>query len=78
MRSFDIKENLRSSLWFIPTVCVLGAVILAFVLIEIDRSGFDGYFLFAGEPEGARNLRPRGLGPDASLGCSEGWPLGLT
>lgn len=54
MTSFDLRESIRGSLWFIPTLCVTGAVILAFVLMRIDASGFDAEFLFGGGPEGAR------------------------
>ena len=56
MRLFDIREHLRTSLWFIPSVCVIGAVLLALVLIRIDRSGYEADFLFNGGADGARNF----------------------
>ena len=56
MKTFDLRESLRSSLWFIPSVCVIGAVLLALVLVRVDRSGFDADFLFSGGADGARNF----------------------
>lgn len=54
MTSFDLRESIRGSLWFIPTLCVAGSVLLAFALIRIDASGFDADFLFGGGADGAR------------------------
>ena len=31
----NVLENLRASLWFVPTLCVLGAVVLSTVLVGI-------------------------------------------
>lgn len=56
MTSFDLREHLRGSLWFIPTLCVMGAVVLALTLVRVDRSGFDADFLFGGGAEGARSF----------------------
>ena len=56
MKFFNLREQLRSSLWFIPTLCVIGAVVLAFVLIEVDRSGFDSPYIFVGGADGARGF----------------------
>ena len=40
MLSFrSMWDRLRSSLWFVPSLLVTGAVALALVLIEIDASG---------------------------------------
>src|SRR5215212_4017435 len=38
MRVFRLVRHIRSSLWFVPVVCVLGGVILSFATIAIDRS----------------------------------------
>lgn len=56
MKLFGLRESLRSSLWFIPSLCVAGAVVLALVLVRIDRAGYDADFLFGGGAEGARNF----------------------
>ena len=37
MRSFRLVSHIRSSLWFVPVVCVLGGVLLSFLTIAIDR-----------------------------------------
>lgn len=55
-------ESLRSSLWFIPTFIVAGAVVLAAVLIEVDFSDDDGGLadrwprVFGTGAEGSRGL----------------------
>ena len=56
MKLFDLREHLRASLWFIPTMCVIGAVVLALVLIQVDRSGFQSPYIFVGGAEGARGF----------------------
>ena len=38
MRVFRLVRHIRSSLWFVPVVCVLGGVLLSFATIAIDRS----------------------------------------
>lgn len=55
-------ENLRSSLWFIPTLIVVGAVVLAVALIEVDSPGSRGQLaerwprLFGAGAEASRGL----------------------
>lgn len=52
-------EILRSRLWFVPALFVLGAAIAAVVTVTIDRTlGPDatGPFVFGGGPESARSL----------------------
>ena len=39
---FRVRANLRTSVWFVPVLCVLGGVILSFGTIAIDRiTNFD-------------------------------------
>ncbi|WGV23449.1 DUF2254 domain-containing protein [Halotia branconii] len=49
-------DALHSSYWFLPGIIALGAVILAFVMITLDRTiGFDGLsWIYTGGPDGAR------------------------
>jgi uncharacterized membrane protein len=37
VKAFRLVRHIRSSLWFVPVVCVLGGVVLSFVTIAIDR-----------------------------------------
>ncbi len=37
MKAFRLLSHIRSSLWFIPVMCVLGGVLLSFATIAIDR-----------------------------------------
>lgn len=53
---FHLRENLRGSLWFIPTLFIVGAIVLALVLVHIDRSGFQPVLLFGGGAEGAQTF----------------------
>ncbi len=57
LRIARTRENLHSSLWFIPSICVVSAFALAEVAHRIDR-GLDqegtGWFLFGGSLESAR------------------------
>ncbi len=55
MRLFYLREHLRSSLWFIPTLCVAAVVLLALVLTRIDKE-FSTPVLFDAGPEGARTV----------------------
>ena len=55
MRFFRWQETLRGSLWFIPTLCVVGAILLALFLTELDRSSSFG-FAFGGGADSARNF----------------------
>lgn len=59
MRTFWIRENLRTSLWFIPTVCVLLSILLAVVLGRLDArvdSGWLESFTFRGDADNARTF----------------------
>ncbi len=54
-------EKLRMSFWFVPTLMVAGAAVLAFVTLAIDEqltdAARDGLpWLYGGSPEGARSL----------------------
>ncbi len=55
-------EDLRSSLWFVPTLIVVGAVVLAVAMIEVDLSGNRGQLaerwprLFGAGADGSRGL----------------------
>ena len=52
-------EILRSRLWLVPALFVLGAAVAAVVTVTIDRTlGPDatGPFVFGGGPESARSL----------------------
>ncbi len=56
-----IWQDVRTSFWFIPGLMVLGAIILAQVLIGIDNSlEYESFqitgILFTGGPEGARSV----------------------
>ncbi|MEF2072828.1 DUF2254 domain-containing protein [Consotaella aegiceratis] len=61
MRAYLLQtyERVRASYWFLPSLMALGAIVLAFLLIELDlRLPADIYgdspFLFATQPDGAR------------------------
>jgi uncharacterized membrane protein len=52
-------DSLHSSYWFIPMLMAIGAVILAFSMISLDRTGKAGPieqlgWVYAGGPDGAR------------------------
>ncbi|MBH8552972.1 DUF2254 domain-containing protein [Nostocaceae cyanobacterium CENA357] len=49
-------DALHSSYWFLPGIIALGAIILAFAMITLDRQiGFDGLsWIYTGGPDGAR------------------------
>jgi uncharacterized membrane protein len=55
-----LRDELLSSYWFLPTVIAAGSIVLAFVLLSIDRSGSAGitevWWLYVGGPNGARSL----------------------
>jgi uncharacterized membrane protein len=38
MTGFRVRENLKSSLWFVPVLCVLAGVALSFGTIALDRA----------------------------------------
>jgi uncharacterized membrane protein len=52
-------DSLHSSYWFIPMLMAIGAVVLAFTMISLDRAGKAGPieqlgWVYAGGPDGAR------------------------
>jgi uncharacterized membrane protein len=52
-------DSLHSSYWFIPMLMAIGAVVLAFTLVSLDRAGKAGPieqlgWVYAGGPDGAR------------------------
>ncbi|MGV3530300.1 MAG: DUF2254 domain-containing protein [Flavisolibacter sp.] len=53
--------NIRNSLWFLPAIMGLAAVVLALVLIEVDNNiDYDKipieWFVYGGNPQGARSV----------------------
>lgn len=53
------RENLRSSLWFIPSLCVVAAIALSEMAHRVDREldqAGTGWYLFTGSPESARTV----------------------
>ena len=55
MKFFRWRESLRSSLWLVPTLCVIAAGVLGAVLLKLDER-FDPTFTFRGGPEGAQTF----------------------
>lgn len=53
-----IRELVRSTFWLVPSLCVIGAVVLAIGLVALDHhiGSVDTAFLFPGPPSGARSL----------------------
>lgn len=56
-----VWERIRSSLWFVPSLMTIGAIVLSYVVVTVDRSvGFDVIdtigWIYAGGPEGARDV----------------------
>lgn len=52
-------DSLHSSYWFIPMLMAIGAIVLAFVMVSLDRVGKAGPieqlgWVYAGGPDGAR------------------------
>jgi uncharacterized membrane protein len=61
IRLFEIREHLRSSLWAVPTLAVVLAILLSQILLEIDRQydlvdPDETRFLFAGTGDSAGQL----------------------
>ena len=56
MRLFRLREAIRGSLWFIPGLCVIGAILLAFVLTWVDERVEELQFAFQGGPDSARGF----------------------
>jgi uncharacterized membrane protein len=52
-------DQLHSSYWFIPTVMAVGATVLAFTMLNLDRAGkveIDYWWVYTGGADGARSL----------------------
>ena len=56
MRFFYLREYLRSSLWFIPSLCVALVIVLAEVLTRLDRRYPDAISFLEGGAESARGM----------------------
>lgn len=59
MRTFWLREHIRTSLWFVPTLCVIASILLAAVLGEVDERVHGGWverFTFRGDAENARTF----------------------
>ncbi|MEO8273769.1 MAG: DUF2254 domain-containing protein [Chloroflexota bacterium] len=56
----DLRDRLRTSLWFLPALFAVGAGVLAMGLLTLDHalagSGASFVFAFGGAPEGARSV----------------------
>ncbi len=57
----NLWESLKTSFWFIPTIMVLAAIIIAICIISLDRYSITDYLSFFGffnavSPEGARSI----------------------
>jgi len=52
-----MRDRLRSSLWFVPAIFGVGAVVLAVVMVRLDRSTESATIVgFGGGPESARSV----------------------
>ncbi len=54
-----VRESIRQSLWFIPALSALGAVLLGMILLAVDRrlsGSATSIFLYGGSAEGARSV----------------------
>ena len=51
-------DSLHSSYWFIPTLFAIAAIILAFTMLNLDRTGAapSWWWIYTGGPDGARGL----------------------
>lgn len=56
MKLFRLREATRGSLWFIPALCVVGAILLAFLLVYVDKRVEELQFAFQGGPDSARGF----------------------
>ena len=55
----SIRERLRSSLWFVPSLFAVAAIGLALLLLTVDEAltgDSDVFFLYGGTAEGARSV----------------------
>ena len=51
------RESVRSGFWAIPSLCVVGAVLLALLLVRLDRSlSTELRYAFGAGPDGAREV----------------------
>lgn len=60
-RLLSLLEMIRTSFWFVPGLMVVSAIGLSFVIVAVDRSFEPEHYrvfglLYAGGPEGARNI----------------------
>lgn len=52
-----LAVRVRDSFWFVPAVAIAAAIVVAEVVVALDRSlGFEGVFILDVGPEGARGL----------------------
>lgn len=56
MKLFRLRESVRGSLWFIPGLCVIGAILLGFLLTYVDHRVEELQFAFGGGPDSARGF----------------------
>lgn len=59
MRLFFVRENIRNSLWFLPTVCVMASIALAVGLGQLDEKVAGGWverLTFQGDVDNARTF----------------------
>lgn len=54
-------DNVQSSLWFLPSICLFFAILFSFIIPEIDRIYFDNpdelpSWAFSGSSDGARSI----------------------
>jgi uncharacterized membrane protein len=55
LRIGQLRESLRTSLWFVPTICVIVAVVVSQVLVRVEPRSTSTW-LFGGGAESARTL----------------------
>lgn len=56
---FALRENLRQSMWFLPTLLVVSGAALAIILVIVDHEVLESpetRLVFGGGPEGAREV----------------------
>ncbi len=59
MRLFWLREHIRTSLWFVPTLCVLMSMVVAVALVQLDQRVDGGWIeriSFKGDAENARTF----------------------
>ncbi|HSE44937.1 MAG TPA: DUF2254 domain-containing protein [Gemmatimonadales bacterium] len=58
-RIFAVRQYLGQSLWFIPALAIVGAVVLSEIAVAIDRrldTSGDHWYVFSGGPDTARTV----------------------